>query len=225
MNLRLVLFVAATLALAGCKNPADDVPAASVNTAVEAATEEGSAEPTSQPAEEEVAEVPAATTITLNSENTTVEFIGSKVTANHPGGFRTVSGEVTLNGDDLTQAAVSVLIDTTSIYTDSDRLTGHLQSDDFFNVAEFPEAKFNSTSIVAAEGENMFTMTGDLDMHGVTQSVTFPATITVADGNVTANAEFSIIRQQWGIVYAGMPDDLIRDEVVLKLNINTAPAQ
>ncbi len=34
-----------------------------------------------------------------------------------------------------------------------------------------------------------------------------------------AKAEFTINRKEWGIVYAGKPDDLIRDGVVLKIDL------
>jgi polyisoprenoid-binding protein YceI len=62
-------------------------------------------------------------------------------------------------------------------------------------------------------------ITGDLTLHGVTKRVSFPATISVSDVRVDANAEFSINRQDYGITYPGMPDDLIRDLVVIKLSL------
>lgn len=227
MNMRIILFFAAALAVAGCKNPADDVPSATVNQPAEAADEGSADEATSQPAGEEGAveeavEEVAATTIALDASNLKVEFVGSKVTASHDGGFNAATGEVTIPATGVTAATISVNIDTTSIYTDNERLTGHLQSDDFFNVAEFPQATFTSTDIAEGDTQGVYNITGNLEMHGQTNSVTFPATITVDGENVSANAEFSINRHDWGIVYAGMPDDLIRDEVVIKLTINTA---
>jgi polyisoprenoid-binding protein YceI len=46
----------------------------------------------------------------------------------------------------------------------------------------------------------------------------------VTDAQISANAEFSINRQDFGIAYPGMPDDLIRDLVVVKLSL-TLPRQ
>jgi len=61
-------------------------------------------------------------------------------------------------------------------------------------------------------------------MHGVTKSVTFPARIELKDDGVQAEAEFAINRKDWGIVYPGMANDLIRDEVLMKLDIEAKAA-
>ena len=95
-------------------------------------------------------------------------------------------------------------------------LRKHLKSPDFFDVEKFPTATFKSTAIEKTDDGH--TITGDLTLHGVTKRVSFPATVTVTDGQVTANSEFSINRNDFGIVYPGMPDDLIRDLVVIKLS-------
>src|SRR5690606_11850656 len=131
-------------------------------------------------------------------------------TGSHDGGFKTFSGTVTLSGESPESAAVAITIDTTSLWADNDKLADHLKSKDFFDVEQFPEAKFESTSIVAsADG---FDVTGNLTLHGVTKSITFPALIEVAEDTITAKAEFSINRKDFEILYPGKPDDLIRDE-------------
>jgi len=53
----------------------------------------------------------------------------------------------------------------------------------------------------------------------VTKSISFPATIKVRGDTVDVDAEFAINRKDFGIVYPGMPDDLIRDDVLLKLQL------
>jgi len=68
------------------------------------------------------------------------------------------------------------------------------------------------------------TVTGNLELHGVKKSIRFPATFTVEGGVVKANAEFSINRRDFGLVYPGMPDDLIRDDVLIRLAIQAPKA-
>jgi polyisoprenoid-binding protein YceI len=68
-------------------------------------------------------------------------------------------------------------------------------------------------------------LTGNLALHGVTNSISFPAQVQISDAAVTLTAEFAINRKDFNITYPGKPDDLIRDNVVLKLNVNAAPAQ
>jgi len=60
---------------------------------------------------------------------------------------------------------------------------------------------------------------------GTKKSISFPATVAVAADKVSVKSEFVINRKDWGIVYPGMADDLIRDEVVVKLDLNAPVAK
>ena len=104
-----------------------------------------------------------------------------------------------------------------SVFTDSEKLTGHLQSPDFFDAEKFPEATFVTTTI-AANGD-AFTVTGDLTLHGVTKSITFPAKLALQGETVKATADFAINRKDFGIVYAGKADDLIADNVAINFDL------
>jgi polyisoprenoid-binding protein YceI len=191
--------VAAVALLGGCRNPAEGKPEAEV------------AEPV------ETHSAPAAGQSYSFSEESTIDFVGSKVTGSHDGGFKAFGGGVELVNNDPTASSVRVEIDTTSLWADDERLQGHLMSADFFDVEKHPTATFESTSIAA--GEQGYDVTGNLTLHGVTRSITFPATIEVADGRVTADAEFFVMRFDFDMVYPGKADDLIRDEVVIKLHL------
>lgn len=204
--------LAAALCLPGmfaCANPADNVPPAEVKEAIGASAAAGAME------------AAGARTFAV-AEGSTVGFIGSKITGSHDGGFHGFDGEITLVDGDPAKSSVRLEIDTTTLWADDDRLTGHLKSPDFFDVENYPTATFTSTSIVPAG--NGYTVTGDLDLHGVQKSITFPAQIEAGPDKVTAKAEFSIMRFDFGIVYPGKPDDLIRDEVVVKLDVVATPA-
>ena len=159
--------------------------------------------------------------LAVTPENSKVLFTGSKVTGKHDGGFNQFSGTIDLVNGKPEESSVKIDIEASSVFTDTDGLTKHLQTGDFFEVAKFPKASFASTKIVtdAAKGENNYTVTGDLELRGVTKSVTFPATISVTPADVSVNSEFSINRKDFGIVYAGKADDLIRDDVVIKLDL------
>jgi polyisoprenoid-binding protein YceI len=116
---------------------------------------------------------------------------------------------------------VAFTVEVASVTTDADGLTDHLKGADFFDVAKFPKASFTSTAIAPKTGTAGVTheVTGDLDLHGVKKSITFPASITVDERGAKGTAEFTINRKEFGIAYAGKPDDLIKDEVLLKLNL------
>ena len=108
-----------------------------------------------------------------------------------------------------------------STWADNDKLAGHLKSPDFFDVEKFPVTMFTTTSI-EPDGA-MHKVTGNLNLHGVTKSISFPATIQIAAETVTVKAEFAINRKDFNINYPGKSDDLIRDNVVLKLDIKATP--
>lgn len=157
----------------------------------------------------------------INGENSKVEFTGSKVTGKHDGGFKTFAGTIDLVNKKPEESKVAVDIELNSVFTDADGLTQHLQTGDFFEIEKYPKATFVSTKIVpdAEKGAGNYTMTGDFTLRGQTKSITFPAKITVGDVDVTVESEFSINRKDFGIVYAGKADDLIRDDVVVRLNL------
>ena len=62
-------------------------------------------------------------------------------------------------------------------------------------------------------------MTGVLTLRGVQKEITFPCELTIDEKRVSVTTEFTIKRKDFGIVYPGRPDDLIRDEVLLKLEV------
>ena len=156
----------------------------------------------------------------ITPQNSKVEWVGSKVTGSHNGSFEKFNGEIHYANNDPTQSHVKITIDTTSIKADDPKLTEHLKSPDFFDVAKYPEAIFESVTIKPGGDKGAtHTVTGNLTMHGVTKAITFPANISVTGDVVTVDANFAINRKDFGINYAGAADNLIRDDVVMKLTI------
>jgi polyisoprenoid-binding protein YceI len=160
-------------------------------------------------------------------DRSTLGFTAAKVTASHDGSFGEWSGTIDLaRSGDPTASRVNVSIVVDSLVIEPARLAGHLRTPDLLDVARFPTATFRSTQIAAGatgqvgDAAATHTVTGDFTLHGQTRAITFPAIITVTDGEVSARAEFSINRQDFGITYPGMPDDLIRDEVVIRFDIH-----
>jgi polyisoprenoid-binding protein YceI len=213
MNLKVSLLALAPLALlVGCsKNPAENVPAAKVEA--------------SSGAEAKTAETASvgARTFAFGTNGSSIQFVGSKVTGKHDGGFRNFAGELNIVNGRVADTGNKVVIDTTSLWTDTDRLTGHLKSPDFFGVAKFPTATFTTTSV--QQNTTNWTVTGNLTLHGITKQISFPANIEVSDGAVTTSAQFFLNRFDFEMKYPGKADDLIRQEVVLKLKIKAAPGK
>ena len=210
--MKYLLLLALALPLAACGD-VGDAPAAdtvAVEEGAEAVTYTGTAVP-------------------LAADDSTVTWVGAKVTGSHDGGFTGVTGDLYLDGEALTGA--DILIDATTMWSDNDQLTEHLSSDDFFAVQTYPEARFETVSLAPVAvadsvewADATHTVTGRLTMHGQTNEVTFPARVAVTPEAASVEADFIIDRTRWGIVYEGKPDDLIRDEVRIKINASAPRA-
>ena len=176
-----------------------------------------------------IAAAPAAPAAKPAPLTGSIGFIGSKVTGSHTGDFKKWSGSVTLAGGkaeggklEFTVQTASVVVDESSRNDWTPKLEEHLKSADFFDVAKFSSASFTSTEIKAGGAGGSHTVKGNLTLRGVTKVVTFPATIAVKGGEVSGKTEFSINRKDFGLVYAGTADDLIRDGVVLKIDVKAS---
>lgn len=209
-HLTIAIIFFAALAF-GCANPAANKPKATI---ANAAPESGSAKPAN------------AETLVISPENSKVEFVAAKVTRSHNGSFKQFTGAIELVKNSVEASRVTIDIQTSSVTTDEDALTKHLQTPDFFDVAKYPKASFTSTKIEAANaGGATHSVTGNFELHGVKKSIQFPATVTVAPDSVSVNAEFAINRKDFGLLYPGKADDLIRDGVVIKLTLKVPRAK
>lgn len=145
-----------------------------------------------------------AADIALSGTNTKITFVGTKPDGKHEGGFKAVAGTAT-TGADPTALKLSVDIDVNSLWSDDEKLTGHLKAPDFFDVKNHPKAKFAITKVEKAG--DAYTVTGDLTLLGKTKPVTFPAKISTAEG-LSLTASFKIDRTEWGMTYGkGKIDD------------------
>ncbi len=165
----------------------------------------------------EAAEPAPGDALTIDPTKSKVQALGAKITGTHDVWFPSFAGELTLDGD--TPTGIQVTVNMGALQSDHDMLTGHLKAPDFFDTATFPKASFASTSIAAGAEGGTHTVTGDLTIRGVTQRVSFPATIELGGGAMKATTEFVIDRQAYGIAYPGKPDDLIKDEVALTIDL------
>ena len=198
------IFALPVVLIIGCSNPADNVPEAVVGDSMESP-----------------AVMDEAGKAFVFSPDSKIEFTGSKITGSHNGGFKSFEGRFSLvDGDPITaQGEIAIQMD--SLWSDNERLTGHLKGPDFFDVEKFPASVFSLIGVV--KKDSGYEVTGDLDLHGVKKSITFPATVQVSPDEITLKAEFFIKRFDFKIEYPGKADDLIRDEVVIRLDLIAKP--
>jgi polyisoprenoid-binding protein YceI len=203
MRVGTLVLMLSGLLLVACSNPAADKTRA-VTGAASSATPQSTA---------------SGERYTINQQNSKIEFVASKVTGSHHGEFQDFSGSIDYDGQPE-KSRVSVTITMASVKTDTDQLTQHLKTPDFFDVSKFPQATFSSTEIKPGGDKGAsHTITGNFQLHGVTKSISFPATISATPQAINVESTFSINRKDFGINYAGAADNLIRDDVVMSLHI------
>jgi polyisoprenoid-binding protein YceI len=130
-------------------------------------------------------------------------------------------------------ASISIEIAVASVDTRSADRDGHLQSPDFFDVANFPKITFVSTSVKDSGSENL-SVTGDLTIKDVTKPVTieFEYTGTATDpfGNVRFGFEGSseINRKDFGLTWNAALETggiLVSENIKLEFEISTIAAK
>ena len=136
------------------------------------------------------------------------------------GRFNDISGDLVVGVPQASKIKVDVKTD--SVDTKHEGLDKHLKSPDFFNAVQFPTMSFTSTGVTLnAAGEG--TVTGNLNLHGVTRPVTFKLKYIGSGpgmkGETRAGyvATSTIKRSDFGMSY-GL-NKAATDEVELRINI------
>ena len=138
------------------------------------------------------------------------------------GRFNETTGSFTLNTEDPSEMIFDVQIKTESVDTNSAKRNNHLKSPDFFNAKQFPTISFKSKS-VQSSGENLYTVAGDLTLHGVTKPITVQMEF-VGEGDQGPQSRyragfdvtFTIKRSDFGMNYM---QGMLGDEVTLMVGL------
>ena len=208
------------LTVASCKNNN-----ANAEQAVEQAADQAAAA-----VEQAAAAVMVSGTYTVEPSSV-VEWVGKKPTGQHTGTIGLQSGSLTVDNGKVTgDFTIDMNSITVTDITEADGkldLEAHLKgtgkedgADHFFNVKTYPTGTFNLTSF---DGANV---TGDLTLKGKTKTISFPATLTITDNEVTLESKpFEINRVDFGVNYASksvfgdLKDKFINDEIELVVKV------
>lgn len=170
------------------------------------------------------AEAVAGTELAVDTEASKVAWLGKKVSGEHFGEVQITSG--TLIVEDTQLVGGNFVFDLNTIDVQDmegeykEKLEAHLKSDDFFDVANHPEATFEVTSVHAGVEDGSVSVSGNLTIRGVTKNITFDAqVIELSETAANITADFNIAREDWGVNYAGQADDLISKEINFKITL------
>lgn len=181
---------------------------------------------------------PASTKISWTGYKPAGEHLG---TIPATGGTVTVSNDEITAGTFTFDITGLTITDIPAEDENYGKLYGHLQSPDFFDAASFPTATFEITAVEpfnagdAIADKSEFSsehtpksdsaltpanpthwISGNLTMRGTTKNIKFPATVSVANGALSAKAGFNIDRTAWGLTYGNEADaaDKAKDQFI-----------
>ena len=164
-----------------------------------------------------------AQTKKVDAAKSTISWVGKKVTGQHEGTLNLKEGKLIFKGKKVVGGNFTV--DMTSMTTTDlkagqgkEKLDGHLKSEDFFGTEKFPTSTLVFKKI-AAKGANVYSVTGDLTIKGITNPITFDL-VTTAN---SATAKLIVNRTKYGIRYGSksffdsIGDKAIDDEFELSV--------
>ena len=141
------------------------------------------------------------------------------------GRFRDVSGTITYDKDDLQKTSANVTIKVDSYDANNDGGEDAIKGPAFLDAATYPEITFRGTNLITKGNEQY--LAGDLTIHGVTNKVELPFTITgpkpdlpTKKMSVGVESTLMINRQDYGVSFdRALPtgDAIVGNEVTIEL--------
>jgi len=141
----------------------------------------------------------AAERYVIAPQQSQLQFKAYSVFAKPLGKFRSFSGEILADAQQLSASQVRLVIEAQSIDTDNVKRDKHLRSEDFLFVDKYPTITFVSTAITGISPK--YSAEGDLTMHGVTKRLTIPVTIEQRQNDIVVRGSVSLNRKEFGITY------------------------
>ena len=133
----------------------------------------------------------------VDASASTLTFRGVQEGEAFEGRFEDFDVQVDLDPDELSDAAILVTVDMTSVVTGDRDRDGALPGKDWFAVGEFPTASFRSDSIDRVADTYM--AEGFLKMKGVTAPALIEFTLDVDGDTAIARGSARLDRQDWNV--------------------------
>jgi polyisoprenoid-binding protein YceI len=170
-----------------------------------------------------------AGTWTIDASHTRIGFVARHAMVTKVrGAFNEFEGTAVVDAEDFAKSTATLTIKAASIDTRNEQRDGHLRSNDFLAMDEYPEITFASTGVIQT-GPTGLELTGDLTIKGVTRAVTVPfefeGLATDPFGNLRAGFEgaVTINRKDYGITWNAALETggvLVSDKIVLEFEVS-----
>jgi polyisoprenoid-binding protein YceI len=127
--------------------------------------------------------------------------------------FKTMTGDISFDENDLTGSKFSVSVDASSINTGNGMKNKHAKSDKWFDTTKYPSITFSSSKI--SKSASGYLVEGTLEMHGVKKQITIPFTF----GNSTFKGNFSVNRLDYGVGTMEGMSKKVSNEIAIEISV------
>ena len=136
--------------------------------------------------------------------------------------FTKFSAQIDYDPARLEASKAVVEIDTASLDIGDPEYNKEIAKKEWFNAAQFPKARFVSSSIKSA-GAGKLSVSGKLDIKGKSVDVMFPLTVKAEGGKQVFEGALPIKRLAFNIGEGEWKDtSMVADEVVIKFRVTAA---
>jgi polyisoprenoid-binding protein YceI len=177
--------------------------------------------------------VPTTGTYSIDPSHSRIGFVArhamiSKVR----GSFNEFDGTGYFDAEHPERSRFELTIKAASIDTRNADRDGHLRSNDFFDMERYPEITFRST-LVEAVSADVYRVTGDLSIKGVTRPVTFDveytgsATDPFGNNRIGLEGQVTVNRKDWGVNWNAALEAggvLVSEKVTLEFEVSAVRA-
>lgn len=165
----------------------------------------------------------------VDNKLSAIEWTGKKVTGQHTGIISVKDGSIQVEDGKIVGGNLIIDMNTIVVTDIKDKetnakLLGHLQSEDFFGVTNFPTATLEIDKVEHKEG-NLHHVHGKLTIKGITHKIEVPTTVKMKDGKLVAIGETDIDRTLYKIKYGSgkffddLGDRMIYDDFTVKFKV------
>ena len=134
----------------------------------------------------------------LEPSKSMLGFSGMQTGAAFQGKFSNYNAAVTFDPDHLETSHISVTVDLTSAVTGDTQRDTALPGKDWFDTAEFPQAKFD-TDAIRRTGVGSYEASGKLTLRGVARPFVLPFTLDINGAAAHAKGHATLLRNDFGV--------------------------
>lgn len=148
-----------------------------------------------------------------------IQFTAKQMGVPLEGHFKKFDAQIAFDPAKLATSKIAFTVDTGSATLGSRETDAELPKASWFNVAQFPQASFQSSAIKALGG-GKFEVVGKLSIKGQAQDVTVPVTLVQAGATTTATGSFGIQRLAFKIGEKEWADtSMVANDVQVKFKL------